>query len=148
MPYVFGLAVVIAVVQLVIGGMEYALSEGLTKKEDAKGRIWAAIGGLMLALLSWLILNTINPDFVNPKALNIQALPNTPGAPAGGTIFSSGAGGNTCTGGGGCVSGICNAGTCAPVATNRPSGASCGQHSQCTSGSCTFKTPPGSFTCD
>lgn len=77
MPFIFGLAVVIAVVQLVIGGMQYALSEGLTSKEDAKDRIWSAIGGLFLALLSWLILNTINPDFVNPKALNIPPLTTT-----------------------------------------------------------------------
>lgn len=75
MPFIFGLAAVIAVTQLVIGGMQYALSEGLTSKEDAKDRIWAAIWGLLLALLSWLILNTINPNLVNPSALDISALP-------------------------------------------------------------------------
>lgn len=75
MPYIFGLAAVVAVVQLVIGGMQYSLSEGLTSKEDAKDRIWAAIWGLLLALLSWLILNTINTNLVACSALNIPALP-------------------------------------------------------------------------
>ncbi|OGF63199.1 hypothetical protein A2662_00945 [Candidatus Giovannonibacteria bacterium RIFCSPHIGHO2_01_FULL_45_33] len=75
MPYIFGLAAVIAVVQLVVGGMQYSLSEGLTSKEDAKDRIWAAIWGLLLALLSWLILNTINTNLVACGALNIPNLP-------------------------------------------------------------------------
>src|SRR5262245_1273236 len=48
MPYLYGLAAVLAVVQLVIGGMQHALSEGLTNKQEAKERIYAALWGLAI----------------------------------------------------------------------------------------------------
>lgn len=66
-PFIIALAAVLAVVQITVGGFEYSLSEAITNKSDAKDRITQAIVGLLLALTSWLILNTINPDLVQLK---------------------------------------------------------------------------------
>jgi len=61
-----GIAGVLAVLMIVIGGLEYISSAANPNlKTSAKTRIWAAIGGLLIALTAWLILNTINPDLVN-----------------------------------------------------------------------------------
>ncbi|MDO8572802.1 MAG: hypothetical protein Q7S11_03490 [bacterium] len=60
-----GLAGVLAVLMIVIGGIQY-IGSGMSPsgKSDAKDKITNAIMGLLLALLSWLILNTINPSLV------------------------------------------------------------------------------------
>lgn len=65
----FGLAVsaALAVVMIVYGGVEIMLSESVFKKEDGKKKIKDAVLGLLLALGSWLILYTINPDILNFK---------------------------------------------------------------------------------
>lgn len=74
-PFILGLAAVLAVVEIVIGGIEYAVTEAIDAKADAKDRILQAILGLLLALASWLILWTINPALVNLQ-LNIPGLPS------------------------------------------------------------------------
>lgn len=63
----FGLAIAaaLAVIMIVWGGVEIMLSESLFKKEDGKKKVWDAIWGLLLALVSWLILYTINPDILH-----------------------------------------------------------------------------------
>src|SRR3989344_2130674 len=76
-PFILGLAAVLAVVEIVIGGIEYAVTEAIDSKADAKDRIRQAILGLLLALASWLILYTINPELINLK-LNIPGLPGGP----------------------------------------------------------------------
>lgn len=60
-----GLAGVLAVLMIVIGGIQY-IGSGMSPsgKSDARDRITSAIMGLLLALLSWIILNTINPNLV------------------------------------------------------------------------------------
>ncbi len=80
-----GITGVLAVIMIVVGGLEYiASAANPSAKESAKKRIWAAIGGLLLALSSYLILQTINPDLVNFN-LNIekQKLQKTGGATGG-----------------------------------------------------------------
>ena len=61
-----GLAGVLAVLMIVIGGIQY-IGSGMSPsgKSDAKDRITNAVLGLLLALLSWLILNTIDPNLVS-----------------------------------------------------------------------------------
>ena len=55
-----GLAVFIA---LVIAGFLYLTSIGdPIRMKEAKDRIFSAVGGLVLLLASWLILNTLNPQ--------------------------------------------------------------------------------------
>lgn len=59
-----GLAGIMAVVILVWGGFELIASPiNPQMREDAKKRIWAALGGLLLVLASVTILGTINPAF-------------------------------------------------------------------------------------
>lgn len=68
--YYFGLtiAVIFALLMLVIAGIEYtAAGVSLPARDDAKKRIAAALTGLLLAFISWLLLYTINPDLVNPN---------------------------------------------------------------------------------
>jgi hypothetical protein len=63
----FGLAIAaaLAVIMIVWGGVEIMLSESVTKKEDGKKKVQDAIWGLVLALVSWLILYTINPKILD-----------------------------------------------------------------------------------
>ncbi|MEI6190912.1 MAG: hypothetical protein WCP24_00915 [bacterium] len=65
----FGLAIAaaLAVIMIVWGGVEIMLSESVFAKDDGKKKIKDAIYGLLLALVSWLILYTINPNILNFK---------------------------------------------------------------------------------
>lgn len=62
---VIGLAAVMAVVMIVIGGIEYMTSELISGKEAGKDRIQGALLGLLLALGAFTLLFTINPDLLN-----------------------------------------------------------------------------------
>lgn len=53
-------AAVLAVLMIVIGGIQYIASFTSSSKGAGKEKITYAIGGLILALAAWLILNTIN----------------------------------------------------------------------------------------
>lgn len=53
------LAIVLAVLMLIVGGIEYMGSESFFKKDEGKQRMMAALGGLLIALVSILILTTI-----------------------------------------------------------------------------------------
>lgn len=59
------LTVALAVLMIVIGGIQYSASSiNPAMKSEAKTRIFSALGGLLLALFSWLILQTINPNLL------------------------------------------------------------------------------------
>ena len=60
-----GLSIAVAVIMIFWGGFEYLLSQTPFGKSDGKARIQNAIGGLLLVLLAFLILQTINPNLVN-----------------------------------------------------------------------------------
>ncbi len=64
-----GVAAGLAVIMIVIGGIEYMSTDAIGGKEEGKDRITSALWGLLLALISWLILNTINPALLN---MNLQ----------------------------------------------------------------------------
>jgi hypothetical protein len=61
---VIGLIGVLAVVMLVVGGIQYMVSSGGGEKGGAKERMQNALFGLVLALSAYTILNTINPNLV------------------------------------------------------------------------------------
>lgn len=66
--YKFGLsaAIFLAFLMIVISGVQYVISgASVDKKSEAMSRIKSALFGLLLALCTWLILYTINPDLVN-----------------------------------------------------------------------------------
>jgi len=60
-----GFAAVLAMIMIVMGGIQYMTSELVSSKEDGKNRINNAILGLLVALGAWLILFTINPQLLN-----------------------------------------------------------------------------------
>ncbi|MCK4912913.1 MAG: hypothetical protein KAS05_04235 [Candidatus Omnitrophica bacterium] len=60
---------IVAVMMLIIGGMRYITAAGNAAAiGDAKDIIQNAIFGLLLALLSWVFVSTINPDVLYIKA--------------------------------------------------------------------------------
>jgi hypothetical protein len=60
-------ASVLAVLMIVIGGFNYISSDAIDNKENGKHQIKNALGGMLLILVSWVILNTINPQLVSLK---------------------------------------------------------------------------------
>jgi hypothetical protein len=67
-----GLAAALAVVVLAWGGIRYMTSDVISNKSAAVQMMRNAVGGLILALSSFLLLNTINPDLVR-FTLNIES---------------------------------------------------------------------------
>ena len=93
-----GLAGVLAVIMLVVAGIQFiggASSE--SQRKDAKERIWAAILGLLIALGSWMLLNTIDNNLVAVPDASLQ--PTTIDiSPTGEGATQSGPVGSTVTG--------------------------------------------------
>ena len=75
---------IVAVMMLIIGGMKYITAAGNASIiGDAKDTITNALFGLLLALLSWVIVSTINPDVLyikNPGSSFPDAFINDLGA--------------------------------------------------------------------
>jgi cell wall-associated NlpC family hydrolase len=75
-----GILMVMAVIMIVIAGVEYMTVESIYGKSNARNRILGAVTGLILSLGIFLILNTINPrllevNFQAPEVnINIQQL--------------------------------------------------------------------------
>jgi len=60
-----GVTAVFLVIKLMIHGYEYIVTDTPFKKASSKGGIITTIGGLLLAMSSFVILNTINPTLVS-----------------------------------------------------------------------------------
>ncbi len=54
----------LGVIMIVLGGVQYMTTDAISKKEGGKEMISNAIFGVILALVSWLLLNTINPHLI------------------------------------------------------------------------------------
>lgn len=67
-----GLCGALAVIMIVIGGIQYMGDESIFGKTEAKSRIKMAILGLIIALAAYALLNTINPDLLGGGGLNIK----------------------------------------------------------------------------
>ena len=65
-----GIAAVLAMVMIVVGGLQYMTSELVSSKQAGRERITHAILGLLLALGAYVILNEINPNLVNSLCLD------------------------------------------------------------------------------
>ena len=63
--FMIGAAGVLAVLMIAIGGIQFMTSGVTSQKKEGQEKMTAAVFGLLLALGAWLILNTINPDFIN-----------------------------------------------------------------------------------
>lgn len=66
-----GLCGALAVIMIIIGGIQYMGDESIFSKTEAKSKITAAIFGLLIALGSYALLNTINPALLGGK-INIK----------------------------------------------------------------------------
>ncbi|HEY4511035.1 MAG TPA: pilin [Candidatus Paceibacterota bacterium] len=64
-----GAGAILAVLMLVLGGIEYMVSEAINKKKLGLERIRNSVLGLFLLFGSVLILQTINPDILSFKVL-------------------------------------------------------------------------------
>lgn len=62
--YGIAIAVVLALVMIIWGGIMYMTTDSWTGKDDGKKKILDAVQGLGLALISYLVLYTINPCIV------------------------------------------------------------------------------------
>lgn len=69
-----GLCAVLAVIMIVIGGVQYMGDESIFGKTEAKDRITKAIFGLLIALGSYALLNTINPDLLGGRGVTIKSV--------------------------------------------------------------------------
>lgn len=67
-----GIVGILALVQLIRGGILYMVSGAIDQKNAGKDHIQNALIGLGLALASYLILNTINPTLLELKEPTIQ----------------------------------------------------------------------------
>lgn len=64
--FALGAAAFLAVLMIVIGGVQMIVGGASeTARSDGKKRIEQALWGLLLAISAWLIVYTINPDFIN-----------------------------------------------------------------------------------
>lgn len=66
-----GIAGVLAVLMIIIGGVEYITTDAIQGKSEGKERIQNALWGLVLVLVSWILLYTINQDLIKFN-LNVE----------------------------------------------------------------------------
>jgi len=72
--YLIGIATTIAIVFLMIGGLQYVLAAGTGDTAKAKARIKNAVVGLLLVLFTFVILNTVNPRLVFFEPLTLLVI--------------------------------------------------------------------------
>ena len=68
-----GISAALAVIMLIINGITYMGDESIFKKTEAKSKMFSAVFGLLIALASWALLNTINPLLTGAGGLKISA---------------------------------------------------------------------------
>jgi len=83
-----GFAAVLAMIMIVMGGIQYMTSELVSSKEDGKNRINNALLGLLVALGAWLILFTINPALLNTNVNIPDTIISYEGSPESSVPFS------------------------------------------------------------
>jgi hypothetical protein len=66
-----GLCGALAVIMIIISGVQYMGNDSIFGKTEAKSKILASVLGLLIALGSYALLNTINPDLLGGGGVNI-----------------------------------------------------------------------------
>ena len=75
--YAIGIVGILAAVVMMFGGVRWIMAGGNASAiSEAKAWIGAALTGLLLALGSWMILNTVNPTLVTIQPINPQKAEN------------------------------------------------------------------------
>jgi hypothetical protein len=90
-----GAATILSVVMITYGGLEYIMTDSVSKKGDGRNTIQTALAGLLLALFSYVILQFLNPAFVKINT-NIASCNGQAGC-AGNTLGSEEANGSSLT---------------------------------------------------
>jgi Type IV secretion system pilin len=123
--YLIGLAAVLAVVEIIWGGLEISTKDSVSKQSDGKARIYQAILGLVLVLSPVLVFSIINPAILN-LSLNLQPLNTSSATPtsAGTQPATDTTTGCTVTG----TSGILQIATCPSAASIQNQTNQCGQN--------------------
>ena len=78
LKFLVGVTAVMLVLRLMLDGYNMVTSDVPFLRASAKGSFNESLGGLMLVLCSYLILNTVNPDLVNP-GINVGAVTSESG---------------------------------------------------------------------
>lgn len=73
--YAMGIVVLASAVMIIYGGFKYILSATATDIQDGKEKIRNALIGLVIALSSYAILNTLNPKTVVLGPLKVRSVP-------------------------------------------------------------------------
>jgi len=76
-----GITGFLAVVMIVICGIQLMTSESVGAKDEAKKCISSSLFGVLLAISSWVILNTINPDLISHEFTTPAITLETPTPP-------------------------------------------------------------------
>ncbi len=70
--YLIGISITIAIVMVMIGGLQYVLAAGSGNVKKGKQRIVNAVTGLTLLMSVYIILYTVNPELTMLKAIRMQ----------------------------------------------------------------------------
>lgn len=73
--FLVGLAIALAIIEIIWGGLEYSTTDSVGNKEAGKKRIYNAIYGLLLILSPVLVFSLINPNILN---LSVTLTPIVP----------------------------------------------------------------------
>lgn len=83
--YLVGLAAVLAVIEIIWGGLQISTQDSVSKQGEGRERITQALLGLLLVLSPVIVFSIINPSILN-LSLNLPEIKNAP-------VVSGGAGG-------------------------------------------------------
>ncbi|NVN96656.1 hypothetical protein HXX01_00140 [Candidatus Nomurabacteria bacterium] len=70
--FAIGIAAALAVIMLILSGVQYMGDESIFGKTEAKSKMRSAILGLLIALGAWALLNTISPALTGKGGVNID----------------------------------------------------------------------------
>lgn len=80
--YLIGIAAILAIIEIVWGGLEISTKDSVSKQSDGKERIRQAIFGLILVLSPALVFGIINPQILNLRValdpIDLSFTPYTP----------------------------------------------------------------------
>lgn len=98
--YTFGIAAAagLAVLMVILGGARWASTDAIYAKSEGKDQIKAAVTGLLLALLSYTVLRTLNENLLNVNFTPTPITVNTVGQPAIVPVTGTGGGVGTAMG--------------------------------------------------
>jgi len=71
--YLIGIAAILAIIQLIWGGLEISTQDSVSKNKDGKERIREALFGLLLVLSPVLVFSIINPSILN-LSINLKPI--------------------------------------------------------------------------